>query len=160
MAFSSMTLWVPGAKSFTSRAIITAASSPVSPARSLGAGELVRLKNMNSRPFCGLEINPSAIATSNRSEAFEAISVGVWIKTVTASATAKSNLFLIALFRSLLFQMRVEPGEDAIEPVEKVLLFAKPMRLARVNDKVAFDPVAFQRSIKHLTLTQRVNRIL
>ena len=50
-------------------------------------------------------------------------------------------------------QMRIEPPHDPIQPVEQVLLFLQTMGLARIHDELAFNPVAFQRTIQHLALS-------
>src|SRR6185503_15111087 len=55
-----------------------------------------------------------------------------------------------------LFQVLVEPGDDAVEAVDEVLLLAQPVRLARVDDEIRLDVVALQPAVELLALTDRI----
>lgn len=55
--------------------------------------------------------------------------------------------------------MRVIPREDAIETIEKVLLFMETMRLSRILDQFTFHIIMLQPAIQLLALVQRVGGI-
>src|ERR1700736_2327819 len=57
-------------------------------------------------------------------------------------------------------QVPFEPGDNAIEYVKLVLLFAEAVTFAWIKDEIRFHPIAFQSAIKLLTLAHRIGDIV
>src|SRR5260370_7308697 len=58
-----------------------------------------------------------------------------------------------------LFQMLVVPGEDAVQTVQQMFFFVAAVRLARIDNKLGFDAVAFEAAVEFLALARRINGI-
>src|SRR5439155_23680149 len=82
-------------------------------------------------------------------------------KTFCAAANSVTTFFDCSPILSPceLFQMLVEPTDNAIQTIYQMLLFFYPVTLARVDDQLGFYSIAFQCAIESLALAERIDYI-